>query len=69
MNYFVTFGFTYGRGGQCITGQDYVMAKNKDHARTRAKALCSRHESVLWIDEIQPMEDKDLLDYDSIDVI
>jgi hypothetical protein len=68
MNYIVTFGNTYGRGDR-ITGQDIVTAKNKDQACTMANAMCARHESVLWIDEIQPMEDKDLLDYDSIDVI
>jgi len=69
MQYFVSFGIKYGRGGMRLTGQDYVDASSIQQARTIAKAMCAKHEHVLYVDEVQPFEDKDLLDYESIEVI
>jgi hypothetical protein len=65
MSYFVTFGNYQGR----MTGQDYVNAPTIQQARIIANAMCARHEQVLAVDEVQPFEDKDLLDYESIEVI
>jgi hypothetical protein len=65
MQYFVTFGNHQGR----MTGQDFVHAPTIQQARIIAEAMCAKHEHVLYVDEVQPFEDKDLLDYESIEVI
>jgi hypothetical protein len=65
MQYFATFGNYQGR----MTGQDFIHAPNIQQARTIAEAMCAKHEHVLYVDEVLPFEDKDLLDYESIEVI
>ena len=68
----VTFGFYSGRGGVNVTGTDYVYASSADVAITKANAMRSRHESVLSVDYLgtpSHVEDLDLLDYQSIDVV
>ena len=56
MSYFVTFGIEYGRGGLRVTGQDYVHAPTIQQARIIARAMCARHEQVLTVEEVQPIE-------------
>jgi hypothetical protein len=65
MNYFVTFGNSRGR----MTGQDYVHAPTIQQARIIARSMCARYEQVLTVEQLPVVEDKDLLDYESIEVI
>jgi hypothetical protein len=53
LQYFVSFGIKYGRGGLRLTGQDYVDATTIQQARTIAKAMCARHEQVLSVEEVK----------------
>jgi len=69
-SFVVTYGLRYGRGGIRITGTDVVYAPNLRVAWQMAESKKARHEQVLYVD-LPPHfeEDKDLLDYESIDVI
>jgi hypothetical protein len=69
MQYFVSFGIQYGRGGLRLTGQDYVHAPTIQQARIIARSMCARHEQVLTVEQLPVVEDNDLLDYESIEVI
>jgi hypothetical protein len=69
-SYVVTYGYDLLRGGKRITGSDFINAESFEQAWIKAGSLCSRTERVLYVDEyIKPLEDKDLLDYESIEVI
>lgn len=70
-SYFITFGYNLPKGGQRITGTGWTSARNYQHARDAAQLVCQPWEQVLYIDEPpNPYpEDRDPLDYDSIDVI
>lgn len=69
-SYVVTFGYDLLRGGKRITGSDFVSADSFEQAWIKAGAMCSRTERVLYVDEfVKREEDKDLLDYESIEVI
>lgn len=67
--YVITYGFDLMRGGIRITGTYMVEARDADEAHVIGASMCSRTERVLWVDEFQPFEDEDLLDYESIEVI
>lgn len=69
-NYAITYGFDLMRGGKRITGTHFVEARNAHEAHMIGAGMCSRTEKVLYVDEfIKHEEDKDLLDYESIEVI
>lgn len=69
--YMLTFGFRQGRGGVRITGTHYVMAPDAMVARSKAQRMCARYEEVLFCDRVDYFseEDKDPLDYESIEVV
>lgn len=52
------FWATFGNSKGVVLGQDYVEAPTYEQARQRAKQMCARHESVLWLDQINPIQDK-----------
>lgn len=69
-SYVATFGYDLLRGGKRITGTEFINADSFEQAWMKAGRMCSKTERVLYVDEfIKREEDKDLLDYESIDVV
>lgn len=67
-SYAVTYGQIAGRGGWQIQAQDIIEARCLDDAITKAYRIARKYrDSVLDVRPI--MYDKDLLDYESIEVI
>lgn len=67
-----TFSVSFYSKRNTLTGCDLVTANSLTEAKKIAQSMCARHEHVGYIREaISPnyVEDKDLLDYDSIEVI
>lgn len=62
-----TYGAKQMRGGWLVTEQHLLEAKDYPTAFKIGLRDCPRGESLMYIDEIK--QDKDLLDYESIDVI
>lgn len=69
-SYVVTYGIPMGTSYR-ITGTGFVHARCYQHAWDAAAGSCGKGEQVLFVDEPpQPYpEDKDPMEYDSIDVI
>ena len=68
--YFVTYGYPL-RTGFRFTGQGFINARSFQHAWDAAMKSCGKGEQVLFVDtppDPYP-EDKDPLDYKSIDVV
>lgn len=68
--YVVTYGIPMGTSYR-ITGTGFVNARCSQHAWDAATGSCGKGEQVLFVD-LPPNpypHDRDLLDYDSIDVI
>lgn len=66
--YAVTYGQISGRGGWIVQAQDVIEASDMESAISKAYSVArSYHDSVLDVRPI--MYDKDLLDYDSEEVI
>lgn len=66
--YLASFGIEQLRGGWLITEQHIITAKDSDRAWRIAYRDCPKGEQVYDVMYF-PNEDKELLEYESIDVI
>jgi hypothetical protein len=67
MDWVTTYGIPQPQGGWFVTEQHVYSAANYDKAISISYRECKRGERVIEVQAIHP--DRDLLDYDSIDVI
>jgi hypothetical protein len=65
--YVATYGIKQKKGGWFITEQMFINASSESNAWIKAKRQAMRGEDVYLVEPIK--EDKELLDYDSMDVI